>query len=288
LDGRPFYQPTWNAAADSVGIEYLDPPLRDFGALCPSGRDDCRWSDAALVAYAGGVDWHKGAIARTISPDRWNGSRTLEGTFWIGGKYNTPVVGQTLHKIGATTGWTYGEVDAVCVNYPFPPLETPYLMCQDLVNAGAWDGDSGSPVFLWVGGDDVELAGILWGGDPPGTAPGARFVFSRIGAIEEDFGASLDVVGAPPSSFSVSIIGPDEVQEHVYCMWSSSVSGGAGGYSYEWRRDGQFVSDLSWYETFDTGDSGFLLELYVSDAANGTGFDYLEVSVQGAGQIVCE
>jgi hypothetical protein len=284
--GTVFFQSTWGVSDHRVGTEHFDPPLVDFGAFCPSGRDDCRWSDAALVAFNADVDWAKGAIARTSSSHRWNGSRNIVDNFWITNKHDPPAVGEWLHKMGATTGWTYGDVDQTCVSYSIGGV---YLMCQDLVNAGVMSCDSGSPVFRRIGAEsEVALAGILWGGHPSGTAPGARFIFSRIGAVEQDFGSSLDVIGTPP--LTGEIRGADTVEAHVYCSWNSAVAGGTSPYSYEWRRDGQVVSTSNFYETFDTGSSDFVLELRVSDGSNPaqTAFDYLGVTVtEWTGGVIC-
>jgi hypothetical protein len=241
LDGSSFYQDTWNLSYDSIGIEYMDPPLSGIGAFCPADREDCRWSDAALVVYADAVAWDKGGLARTASPDRWNGSRDIYAWFRITGKYNPPVMGDTLHKMGATTGWTYGDVAQTCRHYALDDGHgRRYLMCQDLVNAGVYYGDSGSPVFRRLLGDSVQLAGILWGGDPVGTGPGARFIFSRIGAVEQDFGATLDVLAPPPPPppMTVTISGPTTWPPYQMVTVTTSVSNGTPPYSYAWLING--------------------------------------------------
>jgi hypothetical protein len=46
-------------------------------------------------------------------------------------------------------------------------------------------GDSGSPVFKITSGDNVELAGILWGGNTSGSL----FVFSPLKNIQDELGA---------------------------------------------------------------------------------------------------
>ncbi len=60
------------------------------------------------------------------------------------------------------------------------------MLCQDRVDAGVGSGDSGSPVFAITDTplpDDVELAGILWGGSL-GT-----FVYSPVANVELELGA---------------------------------------------------------------------------------------------------
>lgn len=93
--------------------------------------------------------------------------------------------------------------------------------------------------------------------------------------------------GAPPGP-SVSIVGPDEVQENVQCTWLANVSGGLEPYTHTWRRQEQEVSTTDSYTTSDTGATNFLLELEVEDADGGVGFDYRTVVVQGSGQFVCD
>lgn len=227
-----FYQATWNVSDHFVGSEFLDPALRNYGTFCPSGRNDCRWSDAALIKYNAGTEWVLGRVARTSFADRWDGSRTIAGRFWISGKETSFAVGDALHKMGATTGWTYGGVDnnGTCVHYD---MGTRYLMCQGVVNAGVNFGDSGSPVFLRVAGDEIKLVGILWGGHPVGTSSGARFVFSPIGGIEEDFGAALNVVGNSP--VSVYIEGETSVRDPGLYRYEAFPTGGNGSYTYQWE-----------------------------------------------------
>lgn len=248
-----------------VVVDYYDPDLVDYGTFCPGGRDDCRWSDATLVSYANAVDWRKGVIAQTSSADRWSGSTTISDNLYISDKYNPPSVGDTLHKVGATSGWTYGDVDETCEHYSVTGAAgTIYLMCQDVVNAGADHGDSGSPVFLQVSSDTVELAGILWGGDPAGTSSGARFVFSRIGAIEDDFNTTLDILGGAP--LSVNIVGNDEVPPETTCTWQAFATGGESPYSYSWS------GVLSGSGT-GTGTTNF-----ISGVVNSSGYLHVTVS----------
>jgi hypothetical protein len=264
VDGRAFYQDDHGVSGDSVGVESVDPPLMDFGTFCPTGREDCRWSDAAMVSYASGVTRRKGGIAKTTASHRWNGSSTIAGNFTISGKYNPPSVGDTLHKMGATTGWTYGDVDETCENWDVSPGNVFFLMCQDFVNAGAWHGDSGSPVFQLLANDTVKLAGILWGGDPPDTVSNGRFIFSRIGNVEEDFGTALDVVGGAP--LSVYIVGNSEVPPETSCTWQAFASGGQGPYSYSW-------SGVLWGSGTGTGLGNF-----ITGEVSASGYLYVSVS----------
>ena len=93
-------------------------------------------------------------------------------------------MGQTVNKIGRTTGWTFGKVTNTCVTVNVSGSNITQI-CQSLVTAGVGAGDSGSPVFNWSGtGNTVRLAGILWGGSGNNL-----FVFSPMSGIEKELGA---------------------------------------------------------------------------------------------------
>lgn len=93
------------------------------------------------------------------------------------------MVGQTVNKIGRTTGWSQGPVTSVCVNTNVSGT-TITQFCQTNVSATVGSGDSGSPVFAIGGGDNVTLLGILWGG-----SGSSSFVFSPINQVEQELGA---------------------------------------------------------------------------------------------------
>jgi len=168
-----------------IGTEVADPTYFTGGA-CPASRR-CRYSDASRGRYASGVSQTLGRIARTASRGSVTGSLTISGTnpaFTVNSERANSLVGQTVNKIGRTTGWTFGKVVATCVNTNVSGTTITQL-CQTFVNAGVDAGDSGSPVFNWTSGSStVRLAGILWGGS--GTT---QFVFSPMSGIEKELGA---------------------------------------------------------------------------------------------------
>jgi hypothetical protein len=91
-------------------------------------------------------------------------------------------VGQTVSKVGRTSGWTRGRVTNRCLDVAIKGTNIVQL-CQDIVSARAGGGDSGSPVFK--GNDSVTLVGVLWGGNESGT----QFVYSPMANIERELGA---------------------------------------------------------------------------------------------------
>lgn len=166
VEGTRFFQPTTLGAL--IGVETVDPPFRF--ANCPFTKL-CRYSDAAFVRLDADVSSRRGYIARPASLNSitWNGI----DTFRVIGEGN-PIVGLQVTKVGRTTGMTNGTVSRTCTSFnvsggPFR------LVCQAQANYASSPGDSGSPVFSRVGGNDVRLRGIHWG---------SGGVFSPIGNIQ--------------------------------------------------------------------------------------------------------
>jgi hypothetical protein len=181
VEGTEYFQPLESVAGSFIGTEVEDPPLFRGGA-CPTGRR-CRFSDALRAAYANGVSFSLGTIARTTGPN--NGSLTIAGSFDINKEASsaTFVVGDVANKVGRTTGWTQGEITETCMDTNVFGSDITEL-CQTFVQAGVAGGDSGSDVFLRNGNGPVTLAGILWGG----SAAGDLFVFSPLASIERELG----------------------------------------------------------------------------------------------------
>ena len=74
-------------------------------------------------------------------------------------------VGDLVHKVGRTTGWTSGKVLRTC----FTPLVKNFkrvneMKCSDIADLSSMDGDSGSPVFSVDTDGRVTLRGVLFAG----------------------------------------------------------------------------------------------------------------------------
>lgn len=178
-EGTPYWQPTQSASPSQVATEAADPQYSSNLQGCPSGRV-CRRSDASRAAYANGFnDFTVGRIARTNRPGR---SLTITGDFTITGE-GSAVVGNVVNKVGRTTGWSQGGVTNTCVNTNVSGTNITQL-CQNFVSATVGSGDSGSPVFQILSGNNtVRLVGILWGGSGSQT-----FVFSPLTQVEQELG----------------------------------------------------------------------------------------------------
>jgi len=166
-----------------IGQEVLDPHRTPALSGCPSGHT-CRYSDVAIGVFDAHVDFGYATLARPALADPLAGPVSLspdDPTFAVRGEAAYPALGETLHKVGRTTGWTYGEVIGTCLDLRVGENVT--LLCQDRVAAGVNGGDSGAPVFSLdeaTGGTEATMYGVLWG------RAGDSFLFSSIHNIRED------------------------------------------------------------------------------------------------------
>lgn len=182
-DYTSIYQPASWASEYYIGYEIYDAPSFRCGPFYD--RDDCRYSDAAVIYTDGATADNFGYIARTTF---WAYGRSGIGSLEIDasnprmqitGESAFPAQGDYLDKIGRTTGWTFGEVQKTCSDVEYSGRR---VICTDFVNMGVDFGDSGSPVFIWQG-NTVTLAGILWGKNSESA------LISAMWNIEYDLGA---------------------------------------------------------------------------------------------------
>lgn len=102
------------------------------------------------------------------------------------------IIGMQLHKVGGSSGWTYGEVSRTCYDSRRSSSQL-ILQCQHRARyATTGGGTSGSPVFIRLNPetyDDaspVSLAGIHWGSSNR-DQPNGYSVFSPLTGVLEDF-----------------------------------------------------------------------------------------------------
>jgi hypothetical protein len=182
VEGTRFFQ----SSGDAIGTEIADPGLFT-DPPCPPGMG-CRYSDTAFAKYDKASLGALAKIARPSSNGSESGPLTLKtptARFTIKSRMSSPLVGETVHKVGRTTGWTYGNVINTCVDVNEDVNVT--LLCQSMVQIGGGPGDSGAPVFVALPGNNARLVGLLWGGgDDP--VLGIVGVFSPLENIEMDLG----------------------------------------------------------------------------------------------------
>ena len=176
VEGTVYYQPTSTVDPTSIGTEIADPTYDK--AKCPTSLrgKTCRYSDSSFAEHAAGVVSSLGSLEKTDGAN--NGSLTIAGTFAIVGE-SAPLSGAQVNKVGRSSGWSRGNVTATCVNTGVSGTRIVQL-CQTHASATVISGDSGSPVFTQGSGDDVSLAGILWGGNKAGNS----FVFSPLANVQ--------------------------------------------------------------------------------------------------------
>lgn len=183
LDYGSIWQPNVAPGAE-IGAEIADVPLHWCGPYIADYLP-CRHSDASIYANNGSVAADLGKLAQTA----WQTGRPADITVttvntitsrrlseWLS-------VGDYLDKTGRTTGTTYGKVTQTCARIGS-------LLCQDISKVYSAPGDSGSPMYVWLGSGSVKLYGILWGG--PGSDYSTSYS-SRLDGIENDFDATLTV-----------------------------------------------------------------------------------------------
>jgi hypothetical protein len=186
IDGMRYSQSV--PSSGQIGTEIADPGFSS-DPPCPFARR-CRFSDAAFARYDKPRTGVLGKIARPTFGETEQGSLTLNpagARFTITGRVASPLAGDVVHKVGRTTGWTFGSVVRTCADINISNNDVT-MFCQSVVRGGGGPGDSGSPVFYRTGGGiKVKLAGILWGGGFDSVF-GAIFSFSPLENIEQELG----------------------------------------------------------------------------------------------------
>lgn len=237
-----------------------------------------------------------GLIARTTAPNSGGrgggaGSRAVDPArpYWYvtGEEQENLWVGQRVDKVGATTGWTYGNITATCVDHE--PDGNSVMRCAYEADYAADHGDSGGPVFVitdWQA-SRVTLAGIHSGRDDWAFGSGnARF--AKLARIKSDLGGTW-VVKHPnpppptPQPLSASISGPTSVAAGMTYTWSAAPYGGTPPYSYQW---GGPVSGTN-YSASGALYSDDVIGLTVWDATGASVYTTLYVTVCPDNQVTC-
>jgi hypothetical protein len=182
VESTPYWQPTQTANPVQIATETVDPAYKTTLAGCPSDRR-CRRSDASFAKYINATKSTLGTIARTASTT--SSDLTIVGGWTITSNATSSsfTIGETVNKVGRTTGWSRGKVVATCATVNVSG-STVTQICQTIVNAKVGAGDSGSDVFKVTSGTNVKLDGVLWGA----TTDGKTFVFSPLVNITGELG----------------------------------------------------------------------------------------------------
>lgn len=252
--GDRFHQGHPQGVSQLIGTETKDPA--PYNCSWWGMNANCRASDAALATHNGHAPAEVGLIARTTYPNG-GGLQGGHGSFTIdpGNPYfivsaaeqNNVFTGHTVHKMGRTTGWTYGNVTGTCVDLNVNTFSNPEIVTcmyrSDVVN---YAGDSGGPLFSILPNGSVMLVGV-------NTARGdnGELFTSKHSRVVSDLGAMA--VSRPPLAAPQLVSRSFVPEEHLpHFSWGAV----AGATKYHVSRTnwpcgaGSSSTDLGW--TTDT------------------------------------
>jgi len=192
FDGQLYYQPDydfWGFDPEYYfGNEVYDPHY----FICCVAHYKTRYSDALMADIRG--SGRTLMLARILKTTGYSTGRT-SGTpgsitvnqsdpyFYIVSQQQSVPVGYTVDKMGRTTGWTRGQVNSTCVDRWQDDLGEKRL-CNTLAYYWSGGGDSGGPVFLELGGNNVAAVGIHWGAFGSNGGRDGSATFSPLSGIE--------------------------------------------------------------------------------------------------------
>ena len=247
-----------------IGPEYFDRTGRYCGVL---DLAKCRRADVALYSLSN-VDmlpgesssYAHGEIARPVSMrpgvEQGLSARDIDSAnpLRVVGVREFPIAGEILHRIGQYSGWQYGPVTQTCTDrvmdwrWFFGWVGQRILQCQSTASTNSQGGDSGGPVFVYLGGRDVLFAGLNWGNDEQFDEYGnvtsgvnANGHFSSIQQIRSELYQhefTFYQFEVPPPQFEATIVGPAFITQFVTGTWTASAANGTEPYLYSWEVDG--------------------------------------------------
>jgi hypothetical protein len=257
VEGTVFFQVDRTEPEDRIGVETVDPFYFNHSANpdCPSGRV-CRFSDVAFFSLDETVMAKRGVIAAWSWPYGSYPEQKVVGIVPI------TLCGETLLKMGKTTGRTGGEVTRTCADLDSTSSNVT-LLCQDIIDHGSEEGNSGSPVYSFSPTNQVKFHGLAALGNVAQTA------FSPVSAIAEELGGSFDfLVGNDPPR--VTIVEPQHGTS-IGLGFGSTVTLRAEVFDPEGKACGtQFnACTVTWSSNLD-GVLGHGLEIQASFGTAGT------------------
>jgi len=160
---------TGYCSTNCIGMVDDNPAFVAGGTGCPSGAY-CRLSDAAAGLPTGGTGSGGGPgqlalpLNGPVALPATSASLDIDTTSHINlaGNQADVMVGDTLSKIGTTTGWTKGVVFAKNEARSGIP-DGLYRLATTRIRMGGSGGDSGAPVLFKSAGG-YYLYGLMWGG----------------------------------------------------------------------------------------------------------------------------
>lgn len=196
-DGTPYYQALHSSSSDSVGAEGTEASRfsNSYDSRCPTISSSCKYSDVDFVAYRSAMvtSQSMGYFGRATTRTRFDSNLVINSTtplIPITSKTLFPFAGDTVDKVGARTGWTYGPVTSTCTTELVSNgVIGYYFVCTHTANMGIGPGDSGSGVFYYDGSSNGSWTGQAFGGYSPGANGFYRYMlFSPLNNIQGEFG----------------------------------------------------------------------------------------------------
>ncbi|HEY5219378.1 MAG TPA: hypothetical protein VIJ16_06205 [Gemmatimonadaceae bacterium] len=196
-DGTDYWQAFRTVQSDYVGAEGVESQIftNSTDSRCPDTEYYCKWSDFSTGTYTDSMASQQamGYFARPTTRTRFDSNLVIDSlnpALAITNKVLFPVVGDTVDKIGARTGWTYGPVTSSCVTeFVSNGVQAYYFICSDEAAMGVNHGDSGSGVFVYGAvGDTASLAGQMFAGYNSNGHLLTVTIFSPLNNIQSEFG----------------------------------------------------------------------------------------------------
>lgn len=224
-----------------------------------------RASDAALYTVQfDTLKYRVGLLVRLRNRNTGSGGSLLVDTIapwiYVASSTNTPTDGAAVDKIGSYSGWTYGNVNATCVDVGHPGYRRAF--CQGKAHTWAHGGDSGGPVFSWDGEDGASLYGINSALDCSSCTENEDMFFSPMSGIINDLGSmnvvSNVTVGTPSVSGTVSggavlswsaVSTSNTTKTTYYKIYRSTWN----ATNYTWSDDNQYLGQTSSTSFTDSG-----------------------------------
>lgn len=179
VTGTRFVQPLNYGFYDTIGYETVDP------ATFPCAKSaKCRYSDSIFIEYQPNLITNPSALAAPTSlsnSSSFNLNIYEDSFYFIQTASEIEYYGDTLYKIGRTSGMQAGTITRTCVDST--PVDGVVYLCQMEANAYNAEGDSGGPVFSVNRDNTINLLGLTSG--RPGIIP--SLIYHPWYQIADDF-----------------------------------------------------------------------------------------------------
>ncbi|MBX9927347.1 MAG: S1 family peptidase [Gemmatimonadaceae bacterium] len=157
-----------------------------FSAQCGSSYTYCRYADVALIQVDDSIPVGHGTAAISSATSSPNNPPYLGWRSYTGSGVTGALVGETVTKVGRTSGQTTGVVTQACVDRQSTITPGLWTLCASNASATTGGGDSGGTVYIPYSASNSttpRAVGVLFQGGPGSTwfSP-AGFVLVAMGS----------------------------------------------------------------------------------------------------------